>query len=329
MPQSGDIGDGAEHERRFELFGSHVRLLIGEPVREGLPSPEAMAMQLEGLLRVIHKRLSRFDPQSELCALNADPAESRAVSPILATAVEAALWSAERSAGLIDPVVVDDLERAGYESSKAHEAAAPIELALASAPMRRAARARDDAAWKRISVDRDAGFVQRPPGTRIDSGGTGKGLAADLASSRLDGYATHVVDAGGDLRIGGEQPLEREVRIEHPLDEQLAHRFSLDQGAVATSGIKTRLWPTENGFAHHLLDPSTGKPAWTGVIQATALGRTALEAETLAKIAFLSGPDEAERVLSELGGLVVLDDGSVEVFGELNRSGAPEDRVAA
>lgn len=323
-----DVG-ASEHDRRFDLFGSHVRLLIGEPVGEGLPSPEAMGMQIEGLLRVMHRRLSRFEPQSELCGLNADPAESPPVSPMLATTVEAALWAAETSAGLVDPVVVDELERAGYASSKAHEAAAPIELALASAPARRAARARDDAAWRGISVDRDAGVVRRPPGTRIDSGGTGKGLAADLATARLRGYAMHVVDAGGDLRIGGERPLAREVRIEHPLREQLAHRFTLDQGAVATSGIKTRLWRTDDGFAHHLLDPSTGEPAWTGIIQATAIGRTALEAETLAKVAFLSGPDGAKAALREQGGLVVLDDGTVELFGELARSDAPQGMVAA
>jgi thiamine biosynthesis lipoprotein len=318
-----------EHDRRFDLFGSHVRLLIGEPVRERLPSPEAMGMQIEGLLRVMHKRLSRFEPESELCTLNADPAESRPVSPMLATAVEAGLWAAERSAGLIDPVVVDELERAGYASSKAHETAAPIELALTAAPARRPAHARDDAAWRRISVDRAAGTIRRPPGIRIDSGGSGKGLAADLATARLGGYATHVVDAGGDLRIGGERPLAREVRIEHPLREQLAHRFTVDNGAVATSGIKTRLWRTKNGFAHHLLDPSTGEPAWTGVIQATALGRTALEAETLAKVAFLSGPGRAEGVLSTFGGLVVFDDGSVELFGDLARGDAPQDMVAA
>jgi thiamine biosynthesis lipoprotein len=273
-----------------------------------------MAIQLEGLLRAMQQSLSRFDQRSELSALNADPAESPAVSPMLATAVEAALWAGQRSDGLIDPVIVDELEQAGYEASKAGEPPAPIGLALASAPPRHPASPREDAAWRRISVDGSRGEVSRPPGTRIDSGGTGKGLAADLATARLDGYATHVVDAGGDLRIGGEEPLPREVRIEHPLREDLAHSFFCEEGAVATSGIKTRLWRTDAGFAHHLLDPATGQPAWTGVIQATALGNTALEAETLAKMAFLGGPSEAGAILSERGGLVVLDDGSVQLF---------------
>jgi FAD:protein FMN transferase len=316
-----DIEGGLEHERRFELFGSHVRLLIGEALDAGLPSPEAMGMQLEGFLRVMHRRLSRFESGSELCALNSDPRESRQVSSVMVVAVQAAVWAAERSGGLVDPIVVDELERIGYASSRANSAPAPVEAALAGAPDRRPARPRPEAGWRQISVDPEAGAVKRPPGIRIDTGGTGKGLAADLASDRLAGYGTYVVDAGGDLRMGGEKPVSRRVRIEHPMREQWAHEFMLDAGAVATSGIKTRVWSTADGFAHHLLDPSTGEPAWTGVAQASALGRTALEAETLAKMAFLGGPDAAGDVLGERGGLIVLDDGSVELFGPLSSSG--------
>src|SRR5204862_2881942 len=107
-----------------------------------------------------------------------------------------------------------------------------------------------------------------------------------------------------------------------------AHELVLARGAVATSGIKTRLWETDAGFAHHLLDPSTGRPAWTGVIQATALGATTVEAETLAKMAFLLGPAGARDVLKGQGGLIVLDDGEVELGGSLT-SGAPAEAVIA
>ena len=81
------------------------------------------------------------------------------------------------------------------------------------------------------------------------------------------------------------------------------------------------------GFAHHLLDPSTGHPAWTGLVQATSLGTTALEAETLAKMAFLAGPEGAPEILSEHGGLMVLDDGGVELCGSLAER--PRDRAQA
>ncbi len=52
-----------------------------------------------------------------------------------------------------------------------------------------------------------------------------------------------------------------------------------------------RLWRAPDGTPrHHLLDPSTLEPAWTGIVGATALAPTAVEAEALAKAALLSGP---------------------------------------
>jgi thiamine biosynthesis lipoprotein len=305
-----------EHERRFELFGSEVRLLIGPPVNASLSPPEIAAVEVEAFLRVCHRTLTRFAPESELCGLNADPSPRRRVSTLLAMAVHAGVWAARRTGGLVDPTLVADLERVGYAHSRAGLRPAPLAEAIAATPSRRAAHPDPRSSWPQIDVDLAARIVSRPPGVRLDTGGIGKGLAADLASSRLAGYELHVVDAGGDLRIGGERAMPRLVEVEHPLGGPPIG-FSLTAGAVATSGIATRLWRTDGGFAHHLLDPSTGDPAWTGVIQATAVAQTALGAETLSKAAFLSGLDGGRDVLAGAGGALVLDDGTVEVVGPL------------
>ncbi|HSD79319.1 MAG TPA: FAD:protein FMN transferase, partial [Solirubrobacteraceae bacterium] len=84
-------------------------------------------------------------------------------------------------------------------------------------------------------------------------------------------------------------------------------------GAVATSGVTRRRWRTAGGTgpaAHHLLDPATGRPAWTGVLQATALAPTAAEAEVRAKAALLAGPQEGVGFLTH-GGVLVLAGGRV------------------
>ncbi len=308
---------GLECERRFPLFGSEARLLVGDPADENATWPEVAAVQIEFFLRGLHKGLTRFEPDSELSLLNDADADIVHVSTTLAIAVDAALWATERSDGLVDPTLVGELEQAGYASSRTGEQAASITEALATAPPRSPAEPAPAARWREISVDAVAGTVTRPPGLRIETGGSTKGLAADLAAERLGGHASFVVDLGGDLRMGGRRPPRRLVRIDHPLRHESAHEFELAGGAVATSGIRTRLWRQPGGHGHHLIDPSTGGPAWTGVIQASALGETALEAETLAKMAFLRGPDGAGEVLAEHGGVIVLDDGSVELHGAL------------
>lgn len=308
------VRSATEHERLFPMFGTRVRLLVGPALREDLPSPAAISLQIEGLMRAMHNRLTRFEPESELSLLNADPRETVEASSLLIAAVRAAVWAAELSGGLVDPTLVGELEAAGYARSRVGEPPASLREALAAAPVRRPARPRESSAWPLFSPRPEEGLVSRPPGARIDVGGTAKGLAADLAASKLEGYASFVVDVGGDMRIGGESAAPREVRVEHPLRDGLAHRFQLASGAVATSGIVTRLWSRDRGHAHHLIDPSSGEPAWTGLVQATALGSTAVEAEALAKAAFLSGPGAAAGLLSD-GGVLVADDGSVDTVG--------------
>jgi thiamine biosynthesis lipoprotein len=305
-----------EHERRFDLFGSHVRLLVGAPVDDRLPSPPVVAMQVEGFLRTVHARLTRFDRGSELSRLNDDHAPIHAASPLLALAVRAALWAARETGGLVDPVVLDSLQRAGYAHSRAGLAPAPLPEALDAAPPRSRAWPRQGSPWSQFEVDPATGTIARPPGARIDLGGTAKGLAADLAAERLAGYGTFCVDAGGDLRLGGDRPLSRVVEVRHPLGDAPSY-FDAAAGAVATSGLATRIWRLGDGYSHHLIDPSTGAPAWTGVVQATARGRTGVEAEALAKAALLSGPAGARELLAERGGAIVLDDGAVERFGPL------------
>ena len=62
-----------------------------------------------------------------------------------------------------------------------------------------------------------------------------------------------------------------------------------------------------------MLDPATGRPAWTGLVAASAVAGSAFEAEVLAKTALLSGPLEARRLLRRRGGVLQHDDGRVEV----------------
>jgi thiamine biosynthesis lipoprotein len=152
--------------------------------------------------------------------------------------------------------------------------------------------------------------VTRPPGVKFDSGGIAKGVFADELATLLSAHDAFVVDCGGDLRLGGRAAILREIHVASPFDDTMVHTYVSAAGAAATSGIGKRAWLAADGRpAHHLLDPRTGRPAFTGIVQATALAPTATEAEALSKAALLSGPGEAERVLRH-GGVLVLDDGT-------------------
>ena len=230
----------------------------------------------------------------------------------MARLLEAAIAASIQTGGLVDATLAEQIERAGYAG---HFDQQGLELgpALALAPPRAPASPRPDARWRLISVDRAACTVTRPPGLRIDPGGIAKGLFADGLSAALEGFDAYAIDCAGDLRVGGRARLSRPIHVAGPFDGSTLHTFHRHASAVATSGIGKRSWIAGGLPAHHLLDPSTGRPAFTGVVQATALAPTAAEAEAMAKAALLSGPARAAKWLP-YGGVVVFDDGGYEVL---------------
>ncbi len=307
-----------ELDYSFHAMGSEVRLLIGRPLQPGAPSVlEAADRERDFVFGFAH-RLSRFASDSELTAFNHDKRARVPASPLLRAAVTAGVWAAKRSSGLIDPTLVREIERSGYSHSLDGAASASLREALAAAPARRPARRCASARWRAITVDDRQGLIARPRGVMIDTGGTGKGLCADAVAHRLRGYTRFVVDCGGDVAIGGlgAQLEPYEVVVEHPLTGESIGALRIAKGGVATSGLNVRIWRNPDGsFGHHLIDPSTGGPAWTGLIGATAIADSVLEAETLSKMALLLGPDGARKVLAEQGGVVIHDDGGVETIG--------------
>ncbi|MGZ4228408.1 MAG: FAD:protein FMN transferase [Solirubrobacteraceae bacterium] len=266
------------------------------------------------LFAQIDRRLSRFDPSSDLSRLNADPRACVPAAPLLRGAVGAALRAAWLSGGLVDPTILPALRRAGYGESRAKVKPASLPQALSCAPRQRPARPHPAAKWRAVKVDDHAGVISRPPGLELDLAGSVKGWAADVLGARLARHGRCAVDCGGDMRVeaGGGAPWE--VRVRHPLTGATAHTLHVRAGGVATSGIDARLWERPGGgFAHHLIDPATASPAWTGLLTATALAPSALEAEALAKAALLSGHATGRRLLrAHHGGVLVDVDGTVD-----------------
>jgi thiamine biosynthesis lipoprotein len=301
-------------DESFELMGGSGRVRLDSDALDQ-DELELAAARVRGVLDEAEWALTRFRPGSELCKLNADPRPAVQVSPLMRDLVRAARAAGEASDGLVDATLVGEIETLGYRRTRAGAAPAPLDDALAKAPPRRAARARRGSAFTSIGVD-ERGRVTRPAGVRIDSGGIAKGLAADRAAATLPDGVRYAIVCCGDMAVGGPGPTE--VAVASARSGAEAHRLVVAHGGVATSAIHARLWQRPDGsYAHHVLDPSTGAPAWTGLVAATAVAASALDAAVLAKSALLSGPDAARALLRGRGGVLQHDSGRVEVVPAL------------
>lgn len=290
----------------FRSLGGRVTIQA-----EGAGAADAVA-DSETLVQDLHRRLTRFEADSELSRLNRDPRERVPASEIMLRFAETVGFAGVTSGGLVDATLLDEVERAGYVESIDPDLGSlpdPRAHATAGEPVHRPGD------WSDVEVDRRTSEVVRPPGLRLDSGGLGKGLAADLVAERMRGIASWAVECSGDLRFGGVDRLRRRVDVTSPTGRtEVIASVERAVGAVATSGTTRRAWDSGTGSAHHLIDPRTGVPARTGIVQASALAPTCVEAESRAKAALLSGPAEAFRWLPD-GGVVVTEDGSILLSG--------------
>ncbi|HZR91967.1 MAG TPA: FAD:protein FMN transferase [Gaiellaceae bacterium] len=282
----------------FRAMGTDVELLL-----DAFPSAEsdrALARARAELER-LEAALSRFRPDSELSALNRFGALRAGRDLVRVT--QLALAARARTGGRFDPTVHDALVAAGYDRS--------FELLANGAST--AARA-PAACGGRVCVDARTGEIELGEGVRLDLGGIGKGYAVDRACELLAAAGPCLVNAGGDLAVrGGPWP----VGVETP---QGTLTLELTRGAIATSGTDRRRWTTRGGGEqHHLIDPRTGWPAESDLVQVTVVAGCAVEAEVLAKALFLAGEERALTEADELGAacLLVTADGRVLTAGGL------------
>ena len=195
----------------------------------------------------------------------------------MARLVSAILDAARSSGGLVDATLVGELERAGYASTST-ASRSRSQTALRLAPPRAPAGPSPDARWREVRVDAAAGTVTRPAGHALrQRRASPKGLFGDILAGML-GHARELRDRlrGGRARRRRSSGLARPVQVASPFDDSVLHTFELVDGAAATSGIGRRSWLDAEGRpAHHLLDPASGRPAFTGLVQVTALAPTA------------------------------------------------------
>jgi thiamine biosynthesis lipoprotein len=303
------VSANAEAIEEFNCFGASCAALVTGTGEAG--SARHVASLVRRTLLSWHMRFSRFSATSELSRLNSDPRREVPVTALMARFADAVRTAGNMTGGLVDATLLGEIESAGYADDL--RTSLPLPTALALAPARTAASASEHRRWLQVEVDLDTSTITRPPGLRLDSGGLAKGLFADVLGETLTSHPGFAVNCAGDLLIGGAAGMTRPVRVESPFDGRTVHTFNLSRTGVATSGIGRRSWLDYNARpAHHLLDPATGRPAFTGVVQATALAPSALIAEIRAKAALLSGPHAAPAWLAH-GGVLVFDDGSHQV----------------
>lgn len=149
--------------------------------------------------------------------------------------------------------------------------------------------------------DRTIHFLEK--GVRINLGGIAKGYAVErgIEIVRQLGVAHARVTAGGDSRLLGDrrgQPWV--IGVQHPRDpDKIAVTLPLENEAISTSGDYERYFEEGGERYHHIIVPSTGRPAGE-VNSTTIIGPDAVLTDALSTSVFVMGVDEGLRLIATL-----------------------------
>lgn len=233
---------------------------------------------------------SRFNPQSELSFFNGiKPNTPYMASEPFFQVLDLVQQIEKDTEGLITPRVYGRLCELGYDQSF-EKMDRTVSREVSSCPIP------PNEEW--IRIDHSMRSLIRLSDVQIDLGAFVKGWSVDRAAAwmKRNGHREGLINAGGDLNVWGNG--ERwTVDIADPFNEEkIIFQLEMLNGAVATSGIGKRSWG--NGM-HHIIDPRTGLPANSGVIQATVAAESTLTAEIYSKLFIILGADETIRWMKQ------------------------------
>lgn len=143
----------------------------------------------------------------------------------------------------------------------------------------------------------------------LDLGAVGKGIACDVGQDYLKKQkevSGAVIAVGGSILLYGSKAdgSDWNVAVQNPRgqDGEAMGVLSLSGTTnVSTSGDYEKYFMQDGKRYHHILDPSTGYPADSGLISVTIVSDSGLLSDGLSTACFVLGKEKGEKLLETYG----------------------------
>lgn len=143
----------------------------------------------------------------------------------------------------------------------------------------------------------------------LDLGAVGKGIACDVVQDYLKKQkevSGAVIAVGGSILLYGSKAdgSDWNVAVQNPRgqDGEVMGVLSLSGTTnVSTSGDYEKYFMQDGKRYHHILDPSTGYPADSGLISVTIVSDSGLLSDGLSTACFVLGKEKGEKLLETYG----------------------------
>ena len=240
--------------------------------------------QSESLIDSLESLVSVTDANSELYAIN--QTGSGTLTGKASSLMEQALEICRRTDGALDLSIYPIVRAWGFTTGSYQvpdEAEIQALLPLVD--------------YRKIQYDAADGDVTLPEGMEIDLGSVAKGYAGQLAAQMLreHGVQSALLNLGGNVQTVGAKPdgSPWQIGIKDPQGEDAMMVLSVEDQAVVTSGGYERYFEQDGQTYWHIMDPSTGHPADSGLISVTIVGDEGVVCDGLSTALFVMGLEKA------------------------------------
>ncbi len=247
---------------------------------------------------------------SEIARINRD--RDAIVSPETGLLLQRALEIAEMTDGAFDPTVYPLMKAWGFASENGeNNYRIPQNVrSLLSLVDARKVRLQEITEGDNAGTFRVTFPATEPMG--LDLGGIAKGYTSQkvLETIQTAGADTAVISLGGNVGVMGTKPdgSPWTVGIRDPNGEESDYLATLSLSGqaqpqyVITSGGYERYFEQDGVRYHHILDPSTGYPADTGLLSVTVVSSDGTLADALSTALFVMGKDKAQNFWQQHSG---------------------------
>ena len=248
--------------------------------------------QSESLIASLESLVSVTDTGSELYAIN--QTGSGTLTGKASSLMEQALEICRRTDGALDSSIYPIVRAWGFTTGSYQvpdEAEIQALLPLVD--------------YRKIQYDAAAGDVTLPEGMKIDLGSVAKGYAGQLVAQMLreHGVQSALLNLGGNVQTVGAKPdgSPWQIGIKDPQGEDAMMVLSVEDQAVVTSGGYERYFEQDGQTYWHIMDPSTGHPADSGLISVTIVGDEGVVCDGLSTALFVMGLEKAADLWAQSG----------------------------
>ena len=157
--------------------------------------------------------------------------------------------------------------------------------------------------YTQLSLQENGTAALRSSSSALDLGAVGKGAACDAAVAAYQeaGVERAVVSVGGSVGVYGEKPFGQkwQVSVRNPDTDGALGVLSVSSGFLSTSGSYEKQFTEDGVTYHHLLDPSTGYPADSGLLSVTVWSSSGALSDALSTACFVLGIEDSLPLLEQ------------------------------